>query len=182
MCDGAGAPPVPIRNARFSTWNQCPSRRVGVFNEFTRLRAGTEPALLSGHAVHHAQEESAHAEDRNRAVGRGLCNDAVRDLGSLRGAARRSECPARSGQRGGLSLMGWLDASELFLIETLEAERAEDLARSARLVRTQVERAPPAGPPSAGPRRSRPASPHRGAAPRPPSCCPGGAPACPCPG
>jgi len=43
--------------------------------------------------------------------------------------------------------MGWLDASELFLIETLEAERAEDLARSAHLVRTQVERDPPPRPP-----------------------------------
>ena len=32
--------------------------------------------------------------------------------------------------------MGWLDASDLLLIESLEAERAEDLARSAHLART----------------------------------------------
>src|SRR4029453_1749989 len=168
-----GTPPVSIRNARLSTWNQCPKRRRPVVNEFARLRAGMAPALLSGHAGHHLQEESAHAEHRNRAVGRDLGVDAVRDDGSLRGAARRSERPARSGQRGGLRSMGWLDASEYFMIETLEAERAEDLARSARLARTRPER-DPAPRPSAGPRRSGPASPDRGGAPWPPSCCRGG--------
>ena len=73
--------------------------------------------------------------------------------------------------------MGWLDANEYLMLETLGAERVEDIYRAANAPRGDADE-----PALRTPRRYALAWRRRADDPRPPSCCRADARAYPCPG